>query len=224
MSNDFNDMVGEITKNQQFQNSVDDLIEKEKEMDNIIANVTSKESFQNNVDDLIEKEKEMDNIVANVTSKESFQNNVDNLISENKKEEEQPNNNEEIKYMSSQYYRTYLHLINNANLLVNQIVTNLLQKYNINSVVFNNPFHEKISTTLVINNIGFPVPERFLNNYEEILQQEFSSYDPEEGTFQVKLIPLEYTEVRNSSVLKKINTYQINISLQRKSKVKKIEM
>ena len=196
-----NDIVSEITKNQKFQNSVDDLLVEEKEKEDMISSITDGQKQQNNVDDLVNSNKE-----------ESSSN-----------KEEPSYDEEEINYMNGPYYYNYLSYLRSLQGIINNCIMTLKQKYDYNNMMFRNPFHEKNEYLYSINNIGYPVPKRFIEQYGLIIKEVLESDTTfEDAFYEVEVIPLEYLTQKGKSVMKKIDTYQIHISLKRKDKIKKI--
>ena len=200
-NNEFNDIIGEITKNQKFQNSVDGLLEEKKEMDDIVSNITKNQKFQNNVDSILDNVKE----------------------EKNDSEQSMDFSEEEIKYMYSPYYQNYLYMLSSAPMVINSCISKIKQKYDFNNMMHQNPFNEKNELSYSINNIGYPVPKRFMEQYGTLISELLNNDTTfEDAIYEFEIIPIEYQEQRNKKMIKKVDTYQFHIFLKRNNKIKKI--
>lgn len=212
-------MVDEITKNQKFQNSVDDILEEKKELDDKINEITKNQKFQNSVDDILE-EQNIEDKVNQIVNGQDKQNNIDEMFEEIDLDN-LPYTEEEQKYVDSYFYKMYQISLDNISNLKGYIVDNLSQQYVYNGYTFGSPFLQKIKYSYYLN-IGFPVPERFIKNYLNTLSEQLNEGEInicENAYYKVDIAPLQYVKKENTSkVLREVNAYQVQVELKIKQK------
>ena len=209
------EMVSNITKNQQFQNSVDDILEEKERMDEKINAITQNQIFQNSVDELLEENE----IASSIMEENNEQNSVDNIIEENVivGEEVEKEINED-DYTNSIFYQQYLNEVNAIKEWANYINDTAMQKSNFYSLKYNNPLAFKNEIAYLIN-IGFPAPRRFIEEYKNKLKETLNNLITlEDAYYEVDILPNKYTQKNeNSKVIKQINAYQVIINLKKKT-------
>lgn len=182
------EMVSNITKNQQFQNSVDNILEENEKMEEKISAITQNQIFQNSVDELLKE-----NVVIN---------------------EEKEIEIDENDYIHSIYYQQYLNEVNAIKEWANYINDNAMQKCHFYSIKYNNPLAFKNEMAYLIN-IGFPAPRRFIEEYKNKLKETLNNLITiEDAYYEVDILPNKYiNKDNNGNVLKQINAYQVITNL-----------
>lgn len=123
----------------------------------------------------------------------------------------------EIEYKNSLHYQNYIKLLGNIEVYVVEMYNLLMAKYERNCMSYNNPFIEKIISSAVIQNIGFPLPDFFYNELLETIKTKINSMN-HEFEFNVKLRPIQYAKVGN--IYRNYDIYIVNIQLNQKEKQK----
>lgn len=166
---------------------------------------------QENLDTIIRNiEKEKVRIVeqaSNISSQK--QQEMNNFI----KQQTEGYTAEELAYINSPYYQNYQKFINN--LEMSQVAANLNQRYLMNQNYFKDPFYDGLSLMYYINGIGFPIPDRFVDELKQIIDsklQLFVQFDKSE--FKTKIEQLKYLS-QSENYAKKLDAYLITISLQK---------
>ena len=119
---------------------------------------------------------------------------------------------EEKNYVNSPFYQNYKGILNNIDSVVAQTKAKITEIYQKNVQFYNNPYYKEISDSVVISGIGFPVPERFLNNLKQLIEIKMGDVSLEDGYVDVEIIPSEYMRQGNT-VVKKTNAYQVKTTL-----------
>lgn len=135
-------------------------------------------------------------------------------VEEKKSDKENLNyTNEELTYINSPYYQNYKQIIDNIE--VSQIAANLNQRYVTNQMYFKDPFYDGLSLAFCVNGIGFPIPNRFVNQLRQIIDTKIQSFIQfEESQFKTEITPLKYLS-QSENYAKKLDAYLITISLQK---------
>ena len=127
---------------------------------------------------------------------------------------------EEIKYMDSPYYTNLSNLINNIDSVAQAFAHNIM--YN----VMQKQFLDKNVNYFGINNIGFPVPDKFLNQLKLSLKMKLEQFIQIDGwgDINIDIKPIQYSNRYGSTIYtsenmyKKVDCYNIEISI---NKIKK---
>ena len=159
-----------------FQSDVDRLIQegqqKQQEIEQQTASIVGKQ--QNNIEQLVEKEQQkqqqIEQQTASIVGKQ--QNDIQKLIEQQQEiqyEKQQNYTEEEKDYVVSPGYQNYKRILKNIDSIVAQAKAKITEVYQKNTLFYNDPYYKEISDSVVISGIGFPVPERFLNNLKHIV-------------------------------------------------------
>lgn len=118
---------------------------------------------------------------------------------------------EEIEYMNSPYYYNYKEYVKEKiENIVSSIVYQLNIKYVNNVRIYNNPFRKSISGSVMLNNIGFPIPNKFLSEINLLIKKEMNKYSQfNECEIDISIIPYEY--IRKDNLVKKIDSYKVEV-------------
>lgn len=202
-----------------FQSDVDRLIQegqqKQQEIEQQTASIVGKQ--QNNIEQLVEKEQQkqqqIEQQTASIVGKQ--QNDIQKLIEQQQEiqyEKQQNYTEEEKDYVVSQGYQNYKRILKNIDSIVAQAKAKITEVYQKNTLFYNDPYYKEISDSVVISGIGFPVPERFLNNLKQLIEIKMEDVSLEDGYVDVEIIPSEYMRQGNT-VVKKTNAYQVKTTL-----------
>lgn len=202
-----------------FQSDVDRLIQegqqKQQEIEQQTASIVGKQ--QNNIEQLVEKEQQkqqqIEQQTASIVGKQ--QNDIQKLIEQQQEiqyEKQQNYTEEEKDYIVSPGYQNYKRILKNIDSIVAQAKAKITEVYQKNTLFYNDPYYKEISDSVVISGIGFPVPERFLNNLKQLIEIKMEDVSLEDGYVDVEIIPSEYMRQGNT-VVKKTNAYQVKTTL-----------
>lgn len=202
-----------------FQSDVDRLIQegkqKQQEIEKQTAFIVGQQ--KNNIQELIEqqqkKQQQIEQQTASIVGKQ--QNDIQKLIEQQQEIQYQKQQNyteEEKIYVNSPFYQNYKGILNNIDSVVAQTKAKITEIYQKNVQFYNNPYYKEISDSVVISGIGFPVPERFLNNLKQLIEIKMEDVSLEDGYVDVEIIPSEYMRQGNT-VVKKTNAYQVKTTL-----------
>ena len=202
-----------------FQSDVDRLIQegqqKQQEIEQQTASIVGKQ--QNNIEQLVEKEQQkqqqIEQQTASIVGKQ--QNDIQKLIEQQQEiqyEKQQNYTEEEKDYVVSPGYQNYKRILKNSDSIVAQAKAKITEVYQKNTLFYNDPYYKEISDSVVISGIGFPVPERFLNNLKQLIEIKMEDVSLEDGYVDVEIIPSEYMRQGNT-VVKKTNAYQVKTTL-----------
>lgn len=202
-----------------FQSDVDRLIQegqqKQQEIEQQTASIVGKQ--QNNIEQLVEKEQQkqqqIEQQTASIVGKQ--QNDIQKLIEQQQEiqyEKQQNYTEEEKDYVVSPGYQNYKRILKNIDSIVAQAKAKITEVYQKNTLFYNDPYYKEILDSVVISGIGFPVPERFLNNLKQLIEIKMEDVSLEDGYVDVEIIPSEYMRQGNT-VVKKTNAYQVKTTL-----------
>ena len=202
-----------------FQSDEDRLIQegqqKQQEIEQQTASIVGKQ--QNNIEQLVEKEQQkqqqIEQQTASIVGKQ--QNDIQKLIEQQQEiqyEKQQNYTEEEKDYVVSPGYQNYKRILKNIDSIVAQAKAKITEVYQKNTLFYNDPYYKEISDSVVISGIGFPVPERFLNNLKQLIEIKMEDVSLEDGYVDVEIIPSEYMRQGNT-VVKKTNAYQVKTTL-----------
>ena len=202
-----------------FQSDVDRLIQegqqKQQEIEQQTASIVGKQ--QNNIEQLVEKEQQkqqqIEQQTASIVGKQ--QNDIQKLIEQQQEiqyEKQQNYTEEEKDYVVSPGYQNYKRILKYIDSIVAQAKAKITEVYQKNTLFYNDPYYKEISDSVVISGIGFPVPERFLNNLKQLIEIKMEDVSLEDGYVDVEIIPSEYMRQGNT-VVKKTNAYQVKTTL-----------
>lgn len=173
--------------------------------------------FQSDVDRLIQegqqKQQQIEQQTASIVGKQ--QNDIQKLIEQQQEiqyEKQQNYTEEEKDYVVSPGYQNYKRILKNIDSIVAQAKAKITEVYQKNTLFYNDPYYKEISDSVVISGIGFPVPERFLNNLKQLIEIKMEDVSLEDGYVDVEIIPSEYMRQGNT-VVKKTNAYQVKTTL-----------
>ena len=202
-----------------FQSDVDRLIQegqqKQQEIEQQTASIVGQQ--KNNIQDLIEqqqqKQQQIEQQTASIVGKQ--QNDIQKLIEQQQEiqyEKQQNYTEEEKDYVVSPGYQNYKRILKNIDSIAAQAKAKITEVYQKNSLFYNDPYYKEISDSVIISGIGFPVPERFLNNLKQLIEIKMEDVSLEDGYVDVEIIPSEYMRQGNT-VVKKTNAYQVKTTL-----------
>ena len=188
-----NSDINEITKNQIFQNATDELIEEKNRQDEAIKEASNYLYNQN-----------MDQIAQIIESQNTY-------------------TEEEQQYMNSTYYKNYQNVINNLDNLIMQPIYDLNYKYVYSHMNLDSSNTKEVESCMFINNIGFPIPNLFVDRLKDAIHIKLDELDRIDNTYhEVDVIETEYLGgIENNKLIKKVDTYQVILKLKKeKSKTK----
>lgn len=204
-------------------------------VEEILNRFENKKNTQSNVDIILEQEKLKKETLNHVTN---YQSNVDHLLEENQKKQKKVNEIlldekrkkldfidkiknyytvEEIEYMNSQMYNYYLDLNNQIGKVNNILLNQLFSQYQKNQLFYNNPLFKDLNARVLIGGIGFPVPDKFLEDFSHDLKmlieenKYFSDY-----SISIKINPIEYAKI--GDIYKKADKYEFVVNVQNREK------
>lgn len=208
----------------------------EEKIDQILNQFESKKNIQNNVDSLLEQEKIKNEILNNMIN---YQENVDNILNNSSSSKQIADEiimkekrkqldfvdkvknqytADEINYMNSELYNYYLDLNNQIDKVNNILLNQLLSQYQKNQLFYNDPLFKDLNAKVLIGGIGFPVPNKFLEDFSQDLKILLSENHYLSNYFiSIKINPIEYSKV--GEVYKKIDKYEFVINVQNREKI-----
>lgn len=177
-----------------------------------IKNMVSEE--QNKEDEIISEKIE-------ALSNQLYNQNTDfikSMVDEEQKKNNEMISEQEKQYMSTIYYKNLQSLIINIDQYATSLVQNVMY-----SAMQSQRFNKKEFTcNFIINSIGFPVPDRFLNQLKLVLKNKLEELIQIDGWEQldVEIKPIDYTNTfsLSSSLYKKTNFYTIEVSMKKLKK------
>lgn len=123
-----------------------------------------------------------------------------------------------IKYQQSQFYANYQQLLNLLSNITSNLIENLNKKYYYEFIQLNNSKKKEISSFYCIQNIGYPVPEFYLNNMKQKIESIIEETNPFiDREINIKIIPIEY-KMEKSNFIKKVDCYYIMANSKLKDK------
>lgn len=167
----------------------------------------------------VQKQQELNNLTNNIMGRNQVE--LEQLIQAKKREMETSNyTSEEIMYINSGYYNYYKYILDNADKLFIESLKEIASNYEKNRLHFHNPFHNGLSSSIITNSFGYPIPQRFLDELEYVISNNMKNQtyiNFEDGEFDAKIVPINYT-YKSENVAKQVNSYEIKIILKQKSK------
>ncbi len=130
---------------------------------------------------------------------------------------------QEFAYENSMYYYCYNNLIANLDSQIMDIYCDMANTCQHNLIYFRDPFFRGVKITKLISGIGYPIPDKYLQNLYEVLKEKISQVCVfENGKIDIELIPTQYITNRDASVAKLFNGYILKIELNRENKKHKV--
>jgi len=168
--------------------------------------------IQEDVNKAIEQH-EFANMIANQQRKdleeyiETQKNNAENYTTE------------ELDYMNSEYYPTYMNCLNQLGNYAENLYKEIFFIYESNRINYNDAFFMGIKRINSIAGIGFPIPERFVKLIKNTIKDSLNEISKiDDGEFYVNVVPVEYNKTgMNNNIAKPSYSYQIEVELKRKT-------
>ena len=204
------DELFQVATEDTHQNATDKYIEQHneniKKQDELVQNITKNQQFQNSTDEMF-KAKEIEEKITEITNSHNHQNNVDEILNRD------DYNEEELNYINGPYYANYTYMLENMYNILAPYVLYMEQNYLYNLNYFQDAFSNKNEVFFSLQQLGYPIPERFLNSLNTIMTEcinELKNYEDE--YFVVNIHPLDYVnKSMNNNVYGKFNGYQVKI-------------
>ena len=187
-------------------------------------------NIQGTIDEMFKKKEEQNKanqaVIDSVMGRKQFEH--DALIAKNKEEiqhaeiiqdlfKDEKFTEEEQSYYESPYFKNYIELIKMLDTSIQNACNIMHQKYDENNFYYKNAFYKPINNSMVIRNIGFPVPEKFLNKLGYLIEKKTNeTLQIDDCECDVSIVAVEYAKKDN--MVKRINGYQITTTVKEKIK------
>lgn len=110
---------------------------------------------------------------------------------------------EELAYVNSPNYANYQYILENLDPVLNFNFSQLIKFYQDNMTFYHDAFYRPLMSAFQIQGIGFPIPERFVEELKQIILKKIEQMGSlEEAVFDVDIVPCEYRSNKGNDFIK----------------------
>ena len=177
-------------------------------------------SIQEKIDKMFEEKEKQDALIEKVVQERK--NEFNTFLKQQKQRRIYSECKPPINYEKSIYYKCYQELLESLETMAIQDYYNIVATYYNNIIKYNDAFFGGTMNSRIISGIGFPIPDKYLNQITDIIKNKLCELPTiPECEFDVEIIPVEYLKTKDNNVLKPAYLYLLNTSLKKKrSKIK----